>query len=289
MTAALTTRALERWAAALPAAFYDIRLVAEEGGNALLRRFDARALAKSAGWLRHMNAAGAHGYGRPADPRHVMVDDIDEDALDALRAAHAVAAVIETSPHNHQAWVTVSAGPVEPAVAAMAARLLAARYDGDAGAASAVQVGRLPGLKNLKEIHCRADGRQPWTLLLHAHACVNPAGPALLAEAEAALARTHADMSRPVLPQRRRTALARTDATAEWQEAARRVAAQLPAGAALDRSRVDAAMARRLLARGADRDRVVAAVLAGSKAQGLLPAAARRYAERTVAAAGAAG
>ena len=282
MSASLTAWALTRWAAALPAESYDVRLVPVCGGRATLRRFDAQALARSAGWLRAMNAGGHHVYGRPLDERHVLVDDLDADGLALLQVAHRAAAVVETSPGCHQAWVTLSPSPVSPPLAAAAARQLAWDLGGDPGAASACQVGRLPGFANRKVLHARPDGTYPWARLRHASAWVDPAGAALLARlvsTERAVRPTCGGAGTPA------PRLTPTSALDEWQEAAGRIAEWLPSGAALDRSRVDAAVAGRLLRRGADPSRALAVVLAGEKARGLPPDQAERYAARTVEAA----
>jgi uncharacterized protein (DUF2062 family) len=53
----------------------------------------------------------------------------------------------------------------------------------------------------------------------------------------------------------------------------------------LDRSRLDAAIARRLLRRGATPEHVAATIAAGEKARSLPPGEAETYAQRTLAAA----
>jgi hypothetical protein len=282
VSASLTAWALTQWAAALPAESYDVRLVPVGGGRATLRRFDAQTLARSAGWLRAMNAGRHHVYGRPLDERHVLVDDLDVDGLALLQAAHRAAAVVETSPGCHQAWVTLSSGPVPPLLAAAAARQLARDLGGDPGAASASQVGRLPGLANRKGLHERRDGSYPWARLRHAAAAVDPAGAGLLASLAPTVASAQGGRGAVGTP---RTCLAAASPLDEWREAARRIAERLPPGAALDRSRVDAAVAARLLQRGAGECRTLAVVLAGEKAGELPHDQAQRYAARTVAAA----
>ncbi len=64
-----------------------------------------------------------------------------------------------------------------------------------------------------------------------------------------------------------------------------RIAAALPPGMALDRSRADHAAARRLLARGMSVAEAIGVVLAGERAGGMPAAAAEAYARRTVEAA----
>lgn len=287
MTAAVTANVLRRWALALPSELYDIRLVPEEGGSPTLRRLNATALERCAGWLRHANAQGYHVYGRPLATQHVLLDDLCPDSLEQLRTTHHVAAVVETSPWSYQAWVTVAPEPLDTPLASAVARLLARTHGADRGAASAVQVGRLPGLTNRKDRHQRADGSYPWTRLLHASAGVAPRGPELIRTAMAELTVPETGLGPSGASQPRR-GLRAASPSQEWQEAARRIAERLPAGVSLDRSRVDAAIARRLLARGVSEAHVLAVVSAGPKAAELSHVAARTYVERTVRAARAA-
>ena len=282
MSASLTAWALGRWTAALPAELYDVRLVPAGGGRATLRRFDAEALVRCTGWLRAMNAAGHHVYGRPLDGRHVLVDDLGAGSLATLQGRHRPAAVVESSPGSHQVWVTVSAERIEPPLATAAARRLARELGGDPGAASGGQVGRLPGFTNLKPLHERPDGTYPWARLRYAAAAVDPGGAALLAGLAPTIAPHH---GRDAAVGTSTPGLTAASARDEWREAARRIAERLPAGVALDRSRVDAAVAVRLLRRGADPRQVLTVVLAGEKASDLPSEQARRYAARTVEAA----
>ncbi len=275
--------ALARWLAALPAPEYDLRLVPAGGdGPVFCRRLDAAGLMAALPWVRARNAAGHHAYCRPASARHLLVDDLGPAALETLAAAHRIAAVVETSEANFQAWITLAGSDVPPALAGAAARLLASRFGGDPGAAGAAQLGRLVGTTNRKEKHRRrGDGAFPFVLLRGARGRVDPAGVALLAEA-ATLVRPAAPVAAagpaPSLPGGTALDAARREAA----EAARRVALALPPGARLDRSRLDHAAARRLLSRGAGRAFARAAVLAGERARAMPATAAAAYAARTV-------
>ncbi|MBV1798723.1 DNA-primase RepB domain-containing protein [Siccirubricoccus sp. G192] len=157
-----TRLAVDRWLAALPAASFDLRLVpADEPGPTLCRRFDAAGFLAALGWIRARNAAGCHVYCRPLANRHVLVDDLCPDAVAELTATHTAAAIVETSKANYQAWITLSAEEIPAPLAAAAARLLARRFGGDLGAASAQQLGRLAGTTNQKEKYRRGDGTAP--------------------------------------------------------------------------------------------------------------------------------
>lgn len=127
--------------------------------------------------LARENAAGAAIYVRPwltfgsgNEQPHcgvVLVDDLTGDAVAAMAADGLLpAAVVETSPGNHQAWMILPTDGLTNAVARAVARLLAERYNGDPKAVAASQPGRLPGLTNRKEKHRKGDGSFPYCRLV---------------------------------------------------------------------------------------------------------------------------
>ena len=279
-----TATALARWCAALPAATYGVRLIVADGGGLVQsRQVTADGLSRAAGWLRHVNAKGANVFGRPLCSNHVLIDDLDNDSLATLMRRHRVAVVVESSPYNFQAWVTVSDHPLSPRLASGAARIFARHFGGDPGAAAWCQYSRLPGLTNRKAIHERGDGTYPWALLRQASAGVDPASGAILEEAATALAEAGrgADGQRPC--GLRRLALTPRDVADEHAAAGAWVVASLPPGTPVDRSRLDHAIARRLISRGVDAGHAEAVVAAGSRATDLGQGAAVAYARRTVA------
>lgn len=274
-----TRTALEQWCAALPAECYSVMIVGGRQKNPEAREYTADQLAGAASFLRHRNAGGANVYIRPVSTRHILIDDLDEDSLGLVTAHHEVAAIVETSPWCWQAWISIAAEVLDPGLASAVARLLARRFGGDLGAASAFQHGRAPGLTNRKPRHERADGTYPWARLQHAGLVVDSAGEELLRDAAAAphraRVRGYGSTADP-LPSMSRTA------GEEYQAAAQAVRAVLSPGVAVDRSRLDYAAARRLVRRGASMAQAEAVVLAGSKAAGMRPGAAAAYARRTV-------
>jgi hypothetical protein len=285
-----TRAAVLRWAAALPADRYLIAAIPAEAEALVHRRLlTIEELDRALGWLRWLNSNNHHIVGRPWDARHVLVDDLSPVALEAMLGRHQPAAIVESSPQNFQAWVTVTAAPVLPAVAGVAARLLAARHGGDRGAASPCQPGRICGFTNRKP-HCRlGSGLFPFAVLRHADGpVVDPAGAEVLAVAAQLAAepppRRASQIGTYALGKSGRQ-LIRRDAAAEHAAAISHIAATLPPGAVLDRSRADHAAARRLLARGMSVAETVGVVLAGERARGMPATSAAAYAKRTVEAA----
>ena len=111
-------------------------------------------------FLRIRNCEGCDVYIQPyaADRNagYVLVD-LDQAApavLEAMRSnGHQPCVVLQTSPGNFQAWVHVSATPLEPAVATAIARRLAHSYGGDLASTDWRHLGRLASAtRSLREI-----------------------------------------------------------------------------------------------------------------------------------------
>lgn len=278
----LTRTALERFGLALPAPGYRVTIIdTDAGSRPETRQYSHQQLVQATQYLRHRNARGANIYLRPNETAHVLIDDLDPDSLEQFTRDHSPAVIVETSPANFQCWLTVSPEPVDPGLASAAARLLAGRYGGDPGAASAVQHGRAPGLTNRKACHERRDGSFPWAILHHAARLVDPAGAALLHDAAATRCERKGTGTAPTSP----TLMLQRTPGEEHAAATRMVRAMLPAGAAVDRSRLDYAVARRQVARGVAPGRIEAVILAGARASSMRGVEAEDYARRTVAAA----
>ena len=153
---------IEEMIFALPVDQWQLRLVPDEEHDDLPVMspiYTKSQLFRSVGFLRGENKNGYHIYGRPITGRHVLVDDLDQDALDQLHDdGLRPNVVVRTSKANHQAWITISEDEVEPNVASAAAKILAKRYGGDPGSTDAQHVGRLPGFTNRKSIYWTERG-----------------------------------------------------------------------------------------------------------------------------------
>jgi hypothetical protein len=173
---------------ALPTDNWQIRLVPDDDHNGMPVNspiYSKGLLIKSVGFLRWENMNGNHIFGRPITCRHILVDDLCQDALDQLdRDGLHPSVGVRTSKGNHQAWITLSTDELDPAIAAAAARILAQRYDGDPGSTDAYHLGRLPGFTNRKEIY-RSNGLFPYTGLRgQVRRGVAPGAAQLLVQAE---------------------------------------------------------------------------------------------------------
>jgi hypothetical protein len=82
--------------------------------------------------------------------------------------------VLQTSPGRLQAWIRVSASPLEPCIATAIARQSARDYRGDPASADWRHLGRLAGFTNQKATRRTARGYAPWVKIVHAHPALAP-------------------------------------------------------------------------------------------------------------------
>lgn len=161
-----TLQAVKRQLAALRADKYEVG-IKDTQGRMLIREWDTDGVLKAVPWLKRENAKGADIYIRPhpeAAQRYVLVDDIDEATAEEMTDNGVkVAAVIETSPKNCQAWVRLPDGTT-PTVVTTAARILAQQYDADPNSADWRHFGRLAGFTNRKPEYTTERG-QPFVLV----------------------------------------------------------------------------------------------------------------------------
>lgn len=149
---------------------YDIGIRDVTRGLMMPRLWDVSQVGSAISWLKHMNMQGNDIYVRPARSMGlVLVDDLATAALARMKAdGISPAVVVETSAHNHQAWVRLSEEPLLPEEASTVARLLARRYGGDPNSADWRHYGRLAGFTNRKPARRRPDGQYPYVLLREA-------------------------------------------------------------------------------------------------------------------------
>lgn len=128
-------------------------------------------------FLRIRNREGCDVYIQPYADRQnagyilLDLDHGDPATLDLMRAnGHEPCVVLQTSPGHLQAWIQLSALPLQPSVATAIARHLAHKYQGDLASADWRHLGRLAGFSNQKPHRCQDNGYAPWVRLLYAHA-----------------------------------------------------------------------------------------------------------------------
>ena len=180
-----TRLAVERQLAAMGQPHYQIGISDQDTGQMMERTWTEPQVLDALSWLKRQNARGANIYIRP-DPKKVpdhdliLVDDLDQDKLDNMRAAgHDPALVVETSPANYHAWIKLPE-PQPPEIRLEISRRLTTEYGGDENSIGAVRYGRLAGLTNRKPIHETGRGLYPFVLLRQATGRVAAAAASLV-------------------------------------------------------------------------------------------------------------
>jgi len=181
-----TAEAVRAQLAGMGAERYDVGAYDRQADEMLLRReWTPAQVEASVGWFKVMNAQGRDIYIRPSGSSGLyIVDDVPAATVERMRAeGYAPAAVVETSPGNHQAWVRVSDAPLSKGEGTAVARDLAARFGGDMSSANWRHMGRVAGFTNRKEEHRQPDGRYPYVRLRDASGDRATEAPAILARA----------------------------------------------------------------------------------------------------------
>jgi hypothetical protein len=116
------------------------------------------------GWLRRENARGAHIFVRPHGTHALsLIDDLSADAIAAMKASgFQPSLVVETSPHNFQAWLNHGRIISDPYLSTQTAKELACRFGGDPSSADWRHFGRLAGFTNEKPSRRLANGLPPF-------------------------------------------------------------------------------------------------------------------------------
>lgn len=169
----------------MPNELYLVRLIHNQTGLPFPgeRLWTADQLIRSAviRFLRIRNGEGCDVYIQPyaanQNAGYILVDldRADSATVDLMRAnGHAPCVVLQTSPGHLQAWIRISASPVEPAVATAVGRHLARTYGGDLASTDWRHLGRLAGFTNQKPQRRTAGGYAPWVRILHSRAGFAP-------------------------------------------------------------------------------------------------------------------
>jgi hypothetical protein len=175
----LTLHAIRRQLAAMPNDLYLVRLIhSGTPKHCAGEHLWTAGLLTRATVVRFLRARNCDGYDvflLPFAPHHhsgYIFLDLDRPAphlLATMRAGgHQPCVVLQSSPGHLQAWIRVSADPLEPALATTIARHLARTYHADPASTDWRHLGRLAGFTNQKPQRRLPNGQPPWVRLLHA-------------------------------------------------------------------------------------------------------------------------
>src|SRR5437773_3862089 len=187
----LTLQAIRRQLAAMPNELYLVRLIHHQTRKAFPgeRLWTAEQLgcAATVRFLRVRNREGCDVYVQPyagdQNAGYILVDldNAQPTVVATMRAhGHDPCVVLQTSPGHQQAWIRLSAAPLEPTVATAAGKRLAATYGGDPASTDWRHLGRLAGFTNQKPARRTPDRYAPWVKLVYARVGLAPRGEALL-------------------------------------------------------------------------------------------------------------
>jgi hypothetical protein len=177
---------------------YEIGILDPHTNRMQLREWTIDALRwhqRHLGYLAYRNTQGCHIYIRPSGPHALtLLDDLDATALSRLDSTgFQPALVVQTSPHNYQAWLkhpqVLTAGHHE--ASSVAARLLASRFGGDLNSADWRHFGRLAGYTNRKPKYRDQSGQYPFVRVVQHRGTVYSNSTAFLAEVQQELERLH--------------------------------------------------------------------------------------------------
>ena len=107
MSASITETTVHKQLCAMRCERYDLGVLDHDGRMFLREGRSAAQVNATITWLRRENARGAHIFIRPHGAHALsLVDDLGADAIAAMReSGFQPALVVETSPHNFQAWL----------------------------------------------------------------------------------------------------------------------------------------------------------------------------------------
>lgn len=170
---------IRRQLEAMPHDLYLVRLIHHATRRAFPgeRLWTAGQLIKAATvrFLRVRNREGCdiyiHPYAENQNAGYILLDldHADPDILERMRTnGHGPCVLLQTSPGHLQAWIRVSALPLEVSLATAIGRDLAHAYGGDLASTDGRHLGRLAGFTNQKPGRRQRSGYAPWVRVVYA-------------------------------------------------------------------------------------------------------------------------
>jgi hypothetical protein len=192
----ITLQAIRRQLAAMPNELYLVRLIQQQTRRAFpgerLWSADQLGSAATVRFLRGRNREGCDVYLQPyagdQNAGYILLDldGAQPTVIATMRTqGHDPCVVLQTSPGHLQAWIRLSACPLEPALATAASKLLARTYGGDPASTDWRHLGRLAGFTNQKPARRMPAGYAPWVKVVSAQPNLAPQAETLLHSAKA--------------------------------------------------------------------------------------------------------
>jgi hypothetical protein len=166
MSAPVTERIVIAQLSAMGCEAFDIGVLRQSGRMLLRERWTQQQIVAAVPWLKHENARGGHIFVRPHGEHALsLLDDLTAEAVAAMEASgFEPAVVVETSPHNFQAWLN-HGRMLNRELSTRVAKELASRFGGDPSSADWRHFGRLAGFTNQKRHRRLGNGLAPFVRL----------------------------------------------------------------------------------------------------------------------------
>jgi hypothetical protein len=177
--------AIRRQLEAMQADNFEVGVFDSTSERMILRTWRKDTVLSSIAWLRFENLMGSNIYIRPAGIHSLsLVDDVMAKDIQRMNAGgFRPALVVETSPHNFQAWLQ-HGRTLDQVLSTAVAKALARRFHGDLGSADWRHFGRLAGFTNRKEKYRQPDGHLPYVHLIEAAGAAYPQAADFVARVE---------------------------------------------------------------------------------------------------------
>lgn len=166
MSALVTETVVIAQLRAMGCEFFDIGVLRQNGRMLLREQWTEPRILAAVPWLKHENARGAHIFVRPHGEHALsLLDDLKPVAVKRLEAeGFEPAVLVETSPHNFQAWLN-HGRVLNSELSTRVAKDLASRFGADPSSADWRHFGRLAGFTNQKPQRRLDNGLAPFVRL----------------------------------------------------------------------------------------------------------------------------
>jgi hypothetical protein len=192
MSAPVTKTVVAAQLKAMGCEAFDIGILRQNGRMLLRECWTAQRILAAVPWLKHENARCAHIFVRPHGEHALsLLDDLTAEAVAIMETwGFDPALVVETSPHNFQAWLNHGT-VLNRELSTCVAKALASRFGGDPSSADWRHFGRLAGFTNQKPGRRLDNGLAPFVRLKSSAGRIyRSAGEFVKAVAESASANT---------------------------------------------------------------------------------------------------
>jgi hypothetical protein len=185
-----TSHAVFRQLEAMAVPSFEVGILDSVSERMIVRTWRADMVAKSILWLRYQNLRARNIYIRPAGEHGLsLIDDLRAAEIKHMKeTGFRPALVVETSPHNFQAWVR-HGRVLGKVLSTSVAKALARKFSGDQGSADWRHFGRLAGFTNRKEKYRDINDQFPYVRVIEASGAVYERAEEFVRETEQALER----------------------------------------------------------------------------------------------------